>query len=249
MIDISSLYGITCKWPQCVIVGKKLTKEQAREVIIKTDLFFNSSWAGGNDEDYEKELRKRLNMPPLRSFDGSDGEDIYTQNDVWQSTHGCLSLNYLNNNWISSCYVGGPNGWCHIDGTIHSNKNIGKWPAWNEIIEDLETLAHAFPFLDICLYIIDCESCCGWGNDEYERKCIGGIHLCNGKLETVDPIDPFSEECKPTDNFAGWDKISDTLKNEVASVVTPVDNSYFNSRCPNEQIFKIEEAIEYFGEI
>lgn len=246
MIDILTLSPITCKWPQAVIIGKKITKDQAREVLIKTDYFFTSDMPGGNDEKYDIELRKRLNMPPCWSY-GSD--NTYEENVAWQKEHGCLQLNYLDNNWISSCYIGGPNGWCHVDGTIFNNKNIGKWPEWSEVVEDLETLGKAFPFLDMTLYIIDCESGCGWGDDAFERICIGGIHLCNGKLEIVGTIDPFSDVCKRTNLCGLWDGLSESLKNEVASVITPVKNSYYDGRCPNEHIFKIEEAIEYFGKI
>lgn len=250
MIDITKLNDIiTCKWPQCVIVGKKLTKEQAQEVLIKTDLFFTSSYSCGNDDKFEQELRKRLNMPPMNDWNSAreEYERIYNENQSWKSEHKVLDLNYLTNNWISSCYVGGPNGWCHVDGTIHSTKNIGKWPNWNEIVEDLEQLGNEFPFLDITVYIINCEDLCGWDDDEKDQRvCIGGIHLCNGKLEIVDPIDPFSDICRPSKNYC-WEGLPKKLRDEVAAVVTPVTASTFQSQCPNEQIFKMEEAVEYFG--
>lgn len=255
MLDKTKLEAVNVKWPQCVITGKPVTKEQAREILIKTDMFFTWTYPGGNDIGYSQLLRQALGMPPVYDFHNEDKEAtnaLFKANEQWREEHNCLSLNHFDNNWISSCYIGGPKGWCHIDGTIGRNTNIGKWADWDEVIEDLEQLGKAFPFLDIEAHLIDCESGTGWDEeDKDQRVYLGGIHLVNGELENAEPIDPFSEICeaKLDLSYFSTETISDALKKEVASVVTPVEHSCYESRCANEQIFKIEEAIEYFGKV
>lgn len=255
MLDRSKLKEVNVKWPQCIITGKSVTKEQAREILIKTDMFFTWTYPGGNDIGYSQLLRQALGMPPVYDYRNNDREAVdalFNANTQWRVNHDCLSLDHFDNNWISSCYAGGPNGWCHIDGTIGRNTNIGKWATWDEVIEDLEQLGEAFPFLDIEAHLIDCENCIGWDEEEKEQRVyLGGIHLVNGELENAEPIDPFSDVCKSNIDFSLFssDTISDALKKEVASVVTSVEHSCYESRCCREQIFKIEEAIEYFGKI
>lgn len=242
---------IEIKWPQCVVIGKKVTVEQAREILIKTDYFFTSAYPGGNDEKYDSELRKQLNMPPIYSWDKdvSDRVELFKKNEAWQILHDCLHLNYFINNWISSSYVGGPNGWCHVNGNIHSAINIGKWPSWDEVEEDLQDLGKVFPFLDMCVYVMNCESGCGFNYDEdFKRECIGGLHLCNGIVTEIpeeELIDPYDERCHE-DNGNCFSGISENSKKELAEVVDVNKETSFESRCPGEHLFTIEQALDYF---
>lgn len=241
---MSKLKPITSKWPQCVITGKSVTIDQARTIISKTDSFFNSSLGGGNDDEYENELCIRLGMPLKYSYTQT-GEYDWEKFNEWKEKHGSIGLTYLDNNWVSSCWIGGPNGWCHIDGRIFRNSNIGKWPSWDEVREDLKKLGKAFPFLDMYAYIIDCESCEGWG-DGVKRECLGGLHLKNGKVYEVKGIDPYSDKCREELKFNIFgDTVREDLRKEVKEVVGDV-GGYFQERCPGEHLFRMDEAVKYF---
>lgn len=251
--SLLDLPRITEKWPQCVIIGKRVTKEQARDIIRKTDYFFSYKYILGNDTEFVKELRTWMGMPPVWEY-GLGQETFYDMNknlEEWKRKEGILQLNHFNNDWISSSYVGGPSGWCHVNGVIGSNKNIGKWPSWEEVYDDLKTLGKEFPFLDITAYIMNCESCTGFSwEPHFKRKCLGGLHLYNGNIEVVDGIDPYDDVCKENEDYDhSWVDIPPRLKKEVEEVVTLVDieDSYFQERCPTEHIFRIEEACEYFN--
>lgn len=42
------------KWPQMIVTGASVTREQAKEIIIRTDPFFSdiAPYAGGNDQEF-----------------------------------------------------------------------------------------------------------------------------------------------------------------------------------------------------
>lgn len=229
---IENLKPITVKWPQCVVTGKKLTVEQAKEVLKRTDIFFTSNWQCGNDVEYENALKEKLGVPT-----------DYEQWSAWAERKGILQLNYLNNSWVSSSFVYGPSGWCHVNGTILFNHNIGKWPSWEEVYEDLETLGAAFPFLDINVHIFNGEEC------EEERPYLGGLHLCNGQISVAEPIDVNSPECQAEHHLALFKGPSQKLLNEVAEVVKPRKFASYPETCYGEHTFRLEEAIEYFGDM
>lgn len=60
---------------------------------------------------------------------------------------------------VSSCFISGSHGWCHPGGTISFVDNVGKWPSVEEIKNDWEILAKAFPFLKMEITLMDKESC------------------------------------------------------------------------------------------
>lgn len=47
---------ITVKWPQMLTTGEKLTVDQAKEIIRRTDDFFSSlsEFSSGNDHNYRE---------------------------------------------------------------------------------------------------------------------------------------------------------------------------------------------------
>lgn len=142
------------KWPQCYIYGETVTKEQALEIIRRTDNFFYGAY--GNNREFIEEAKKIV-----KNF-----EDLYPSwvneeefhEDKFVKDWGLLRLEYLVNEWVSCCWIGGTHGWCHPDGTIWFEDNIGKWPHAEEIFIELEEIAKAFPFLKMRVTLMDGES-------------------------------------------------------------------------------------------
>ena len=126
------------KWPAMVVVGEPVTREQAAEILIRTDgLYFSS-----NDREFERQLYDALDVPM------TDRWPDYDAAARSQEAFRVLDLEYLHNARIVSSWIGGPHGWCSWDGCIESsNYNIGKWPGVREVLEEWQTIARAFPYL------------------------------------------------------------------------------------------------------
>lgn len=125
------------KWSQMRVIGKPITPSYASEIIRRTDLIFHQPYYSHIGYDW---LAKTLGMPNTTSF---------TELRQWQQRWGLIYTDYVHNDWISSSFIYGANGWCHPDGSLYFQFNIGKWPAVSEVVEDWQTIANAFP--DLCL--------------------------------------------------------------------------------------------------
>lgn len=139
------------KWPGMVVTGDSVTREQAAEIIVRTD----SWYFGCNDRGWEKQIHEALgvSVDEGRYFDWQATEDL-------RAEHRVLDLEFLTNSRIASSFIGGANGWCSWDGQIYSiNKNIGKWPASKEVAIEWATIATAFPFLNLVCQLHSGESC------------------------------------------------------------------------------------------
>ena len=181
------------KWPQHLVTGVPVTVEQAKEIIRRTDIFFVLGY-GGNNRDYDRRVRVALGMPEIwndihdRHSDGLlNGEEYRlaleknsSHGDLFQSRWGTISTAYVHNNWISSCFVGGPSGWCHPDGQIGFVDNVGKWPSIADIEQDWGILAREFPFLDIGVTLFD-------GEQGEQRSPVVSMRVRNGAVTLVDP--------------------------------------------------------------
>jgi hypothetical protein len=163
-----------------------VSEEQAAEIIVRTDDWHFSS----NDSTFETMLRKTAGMPPPYNYDKemSNKERLqqWRDNEVQEAAvmkaHGVLSLNYLHNERIVSCFIGGPHGWCDWSGNIFCNSfNIGKWPSVTEVLQDWETIAQAFPYLDLRSQLLSGESC------ENGITPLVEFIVRDGKVELVDP--------------------------------------------------------------
>ena len=227
-------FGELIKWPQCVIVGKKITVEQAKEVLARTDAFFDG-WATSNDRDYDNTIHREIGFDP----DGS-----WEDHQAWRKKHGTLGLQYLENSYVSTCYFRGVHGWCFPDGTIFDNQNIGKWPSWEEIEEDCTAIAGAFPFLDMKVYLFNQEQDCEDIYD-YEKKCVGGFAIEGGKVRPLDEsefLDPSSPYCKSEswkERMHKLDEVKKSIFGEGAEI------SKTNTFGP-EHFFSEDEFREYF---
>ena len=180
-------FGDLIKWPQCVVIGEKVTVEQAKDIIARTDIFFFGF--EGNNHSLNKTLYSILNY--RKDFNFSDYEDkdvgraewqkYLDERDKFEEDNKLISTEYFGNGWISNCYIGGVHGWCWPDGTIFDNQNIGKWPDWCEIYDDLSKIAESFPFLKMKVYLFNQECGCSEYYN-YPKACVGGFAVENGEV-------------------------------------------------------------------
>jgi hypothetical protein len=165
------------KWPALIVMGKKVTPEQAMEILIRTD----SWWFSGNDHHLEKQLKEIAGL----YLDKDNCEDWRTAHDLDQvvkEAHGVLDLEYLTNARIVSSWVGGPHGWCDWNGNIFCNNyNIGKWPSVKEVYEEWEKIAAAFPYLDLRCQLMNCET------SEDDPQPVVEFVVFGGKVHLVEP--------------------------------------------------------------
>jgi len=145
---IADVYLI--KWPGFVVEGKKVTEEQAAEILIKTDCHMPNFKYAGNDRGLSKELNAICNV--------SEDYD-YDKECELRDRMGILEIDLLANSQIVSSYIGGPHGWCDWDGNIRtSGDNIGKWPTVKSVAEEWHTIAQAFSYLDLECWLFNHES-------------------------------------------------------------------------------------------
>lgn len=234
--NIYESFGELIKWPQCVITGKKISIEQAKEILSKTDTMFLCGY-GGNDTKYNNEICNIIGRP--HNGDWKEVTEFVKRNEP-------LELNYLDNSQISSCYIYGTNGWCHPNGDIFFNKNIGKWPSWDEIHEDCKEIAHRFPFLDMKVYLFNQEWSTGIDKGDYydyPRKCVGGFSIKNGKCRLLKE----SEWLSPNDEkVITHSSLFDENKKKEKIEIFGEDADLDMLNKTNEIFFSIDEFKKYF---
>lgn len=144
------------KWPALAVEGNPVTKEQAAEILIRTDdLYFSC-----NDHAWKRQLYVAAGIE-LDSLSSS----LWTS-PRWESIKaarqrlGCVDLEYLHNHRIASSFIGGPHGWCDWDGVIGCNSfNIGRWPSVAVVFREWQAIAKAFPYLSLRAQLYSGESC------------------------------------------------------------------------------------------
>lgn len=190
------------KWPQMVVTGARVTEEQAKEIIRRTDRFFQHGY-GGNDHQYNLVVKLLLGMPVYKREHGLDSmvaadlgielpvadswKEIYEAEDRWREQWGVVPTEYVNNCWLSSAFIFGPHGWCHPDGQIGYLDNVGKWPSVEEVFSDWQALAKAFPYLDVGITLMSGES----GEDN--TTPVVSMVVKNGEVTLVEPGDHVHE--------------------------------------------------------
>ena len=100
-IVVPEYQGISRKWPTMLVMGNNVTKDQAKEIIIRTSgLQFTS-----NDKEYCKQLYEAAGV-------GSNdrGWPKWEQWEQKKAEYGVLDLNYITNSRIVSCHIDGPIG-------------------------------------------------------------------------------------------------------------------------------------------
>lgn len=186
------------KWPALAIVGKPVTRDQAMEILIRTD----SLWFSSNDREFDSQLNEYLFdiEIPVSGYDSDSdaireklGIDKNDQNSwlavdeykqKFRKALGQVRLDYMHNSRIVSSWIGGPHGWCDWDGNIGSrNYNIGKWPSVEDVYTDWCEIAKAFPFLDLKCQLMGHEA----GPDDGEDKPLIEFTVNGGKVKMSIP--------------------------------------------------------------
>ena len=177
LIDIS-----LPKWPQMIVAGKPVTVEQAKDIIFRTDRFLTefSEYSGGNYRKFNKEYRDKAGITsvlPAIIKDRQLRDEIYDElRVIWPD------IRYVLNDWGSSNFIGGPHGWCSPSGKISYRYNVGKWPSVQEIQEDWQEIATAFPYLDLNVTLMSGESC-----EEDTSQPLVNIRVLGGIATLQDP--------------------------------------------------------------
>jgi len=136
------------KWPGLIVAGDSVTKEQAAEIIVRTDSFRFST----NNERWKRTLAETLGAE-------LDKYGFMSNIDESRRKYRVLSLNYLHNSRIATSYIGGSHGWINWDGTVGCDSyNIGKHPSVGEVYEDLRDIAKTWNFLNFKVQLLNHEN-------------------------------------------------------------------------------------------
>jgi hypothetical protein len=199
--DIQRLEGMYLpKWPEMAVWGKPVTVEQAKDIILRTDSFLTNinEFSGGNNKRWCDWARGELGFQHLVE-DESEGHWARKEGveAKLRAAIGFVETEYVHNTWAASCYVYGPYGWCHPDGTIWYEDNIGKWPNAREVFEEWQALAKAFPFLDLTVTLFSGES------DADDVEAVVSFRVQDGQVAVLDtPTIPTQRPTPPRDKTA-----------------------------------------------
>lgn len=149
------------KWPQMVVWGVPVTDEQAKDIILRTDSFLTDicQYGGGNNKRWGAWARTELGFKHLSDDESHGHWRLQSLIQEKLRTHiGFVETEYVHNVWAACAFIYGPHGWCHPNGTIWYEDNVGKDPCARVIFEDWQALANAFPFLDLTVTLFNGES-------------------------------------------------------------------------------------------
>lgn len=180
------------KWPQCVIKGKPVTKEQAMDIILRTDTFFTMGYEG-NDHYFCHRVKEIVGLPTDDIYEIKFGTPEWEEyrrkeQEFREKTHSII-LEYLHNSWISCSWIGGAHGWCSPNGEIAFQNNIGKWPTVEEVYEDLRKMGSAFPYLELTCTLVSAEEDCY----EEDTKTVVTMQLKDGEVTFFDEPIPLDK--------------------------------------------------------
>lgn len=190
------------KWPAFVVLGKPVSKNRAKEIIMRTTELV---WFVSNDEEFENQIYEYL------GFEGEKAKflpSIFSNYETVAARiekeikpvfykdpfYGDADLEYCANHRVISAWIGGAHGWIDWDGNVGCNNyNIGKWPKTEEIFKEWQAIATAFP---------DIELRCQLFNHEVNEEPSEGNSLplieFNVKNSKVQAIKPTEIIAKPT---------------------------------------------------
>ena len=243
------------KWPALLVTGKKVTEDQAMEILIRTSSLHFCS----NDKSFEEQTHKLI-YGVKASFWGTYDElekNLGDRNLAWkyvddtQAQFGVLELSYLQNSRILSSWIGGPHGWCSWDGTIGcSNYNIGKYPGVDDVYNEWVLLAKTFPFLDLTCQLLSGENC------EDESKPVVEYRIKEGKVKMKVPKKQLTDTQEVEFRFnefgrergCTYDKLEKALRytfGRTANSELPVYDEITERLCiiPKDDQIKIEIEI------
>jgi hypothetical protein len=193
------------KWPQMLVKGQTITVEQAKEIIFATDTSMTSPYScSTNDRKFKKwfldvtgynqllpdYMRDDFQYPqagtPAAAEQARRNEVFYAREEAFTRRAGFLRHEYVHNTWCSSCFVDGPYGWCHPDGTISFVYNVGKWPSVEQVHTEWSEIAARWTFLDLWVTLMN-------GESGEEPAPVVTFHVHNGIVECFDgTTEPFA---------------------------------------------------------
>lgn len=150
------------KWPQLMLVGEPVTREQALNIILRTDPFMYGD-GFTNHRKFQRDFYRDSGLDRGFIFEpGHPIEDLPRISRLGEALEhhlGRIELHYVISEWTASAFVLGPHGFCSPEGELFFQDNVGKWPDVQDVYEDFVRLAKAFPFLDFKATLYDGESC------------------------------------------------------------------------------------------
>lgn len=171
------------KHPQMLVTGSPVTKEQALEIIRRTDSFFD--FPHGNDREYVRAATEIIRFPKQPDMDHenfpTEWPKYWDATIKWKQDWGYINTQFVNNDWLSSMYICGPHGWCHPDGTIGFAYSIGKHPGIKAVRDDWQLIANAFPFLELEVTLMNKEP------GEEDILPVVSMLIRNGQVHLIDP--------------------------------------------------------------
>ena len=186
------------KWCMMYVTGEDITKEQALEIIRRTDAFFKGY--EGNNNNLNNFIKNTLKIP--NEMDFFDYIDYDEEKTKWDKKWGYIFLDFISNQWISSTDDYGANGWCHPDGKMGIITTIGKYPIIEIVYTDWNVIAHEFPFLNLGITLYDGEF------DDNNAKPLISFKIKEGKVEVVHPS---KENVHESHNYETCEDYLDTL--------------------------------------
>lgn len=176
------------KWPECRVEGMNVSPEQAMEILIRTDGWYVST----NDQAWQAHVYHLAGVPQDLTRSRTD----WGLWDPFLEQHRVLDLEYLNNDQIASCYIGGPHGWCSWDGTVAQRGcNIGKWPSVDTVYEEWQRIAEAFPFLSLRCQLFSGEEC------EAGSVPVVEYVVAEGSVRMCEPQEPLEPSVRPAFSY------------------------------------------------
>lgn len=179
------------KWCQMLVWGEPVTHEQAMEIIIRTDSFFE--YASGNNQKFNESLKNKIGFVdwfdfekqyPDREFKFDKYNEYMKFEEEFRNSIKYINTEFVNNSWISCCFIGGVHGWCHPTGEIGYVDNIGKYPSVEEVYNEWVLLSKEFPFLNLYVTLMSGEGC------EDERHPVVTMKVENGIVTFIEAILP-----------------------------------------------------------
>jgi hypothetical protein len=165
------------KWAAMTVWGTNVLREQAMEILVRT----NARHARSNDRKWQTFVWKTLGVRTE-----GEAEPSFDAVEAACARLRVLPLSYLANEQIMSSWVGGAHGWCYWTGAIHAaTYNIGKYPGTTEVRDEWALIAEAFPFLDL--------QCQLWSGEASEMGTVPLVEYVvkKGKVRMVKPKRPL----------------------------------------------------------
>ncbi len=166
-----------------IVRGKNVTVSQAREVLRRTDDIFNGSYI--LSPSFSREVADRLRFCKIQRMwmlleektwlPGEMGREFGVLKD-WHNAWGFVETRYVRNYCLGQAY---PHAWISTDGSVYSNGNIGKYPSGQEVFEDWQKIADAFPFLELTATLCN--------NENDDLKPVVTFLVSGGSVECVEP--------------------------------------------------------------